>query len=109
MQQCIMGVVCFQIAFFFFLFSFKSLQTDTNYFNNYVCFQSLISGYKMSESQARRDRLETFCVYTVVFCVATSTKHNFLQATGYVSGKMIFAVMVYFQPRATFANKNTCY
>ncbi len=28
-------------------------------------------------------------MYTIIFCVATSTEHNFLQATGYISGKKI--------------------
>ncbi len=78
-----------KLHIYFFLFGFRSLQTDTNYLNNYVYFQRVISSYKMSESQGTRDRLETFYMYTVVFYVAISTKHNFLQATGYVSGKMI--------------------
>ena len=33
MQECIVGVVCFQIALFFLFF--LSLQTDTNWLNNY--------------------------------------------------------------------------
>ncbi len=28
-------------------------------------------------------------MYIIIFCVATSTEHNSLQATGYISGKKI--------------------